>query len=527
MPLASLRIDQWRKIIQEGGAMFGTSRRRFLQNAAAAGAAAGLGDLAFLARLAPVSAAEAAPRPNRVQMHPDIEPIVRLLEETPRERLLEEVAARIHGGLGYQDLLAALLLAGIRNIQPRPHVGFKFHAVLVVNSAHLASLASPDEHRWLPIFWALDHFKDSQAADVREGDWTMSTVDESAVPSATKAKAAFAAAMDNWDEAAADAAAAGLARSCGVNECFEILFRYGCRDFRDIGHKAIYVANSLRTLQCIGHQHTEPVLRSLAYALLQHEGGNPAKSDETADRPWRKNVERAQKLRPDWLEGKLDPSATLDMLAALREGSEDDTSDKVVELVNRQAAPQAIWDALLLGAGELLVRQPGIVALHAGTTTNALRYAWETTASDDTRRMLLLQNAAFLAMFRQAMGGRGKVGSHKLDELAPVAPAAESEKAVDEIFADVGRDRMAAAAKTLAYLDSHSDPRSFVDAARLLIFLKGTNAHDYKFSSAVLEDFRHVSPVWRNRYLAASVFNLRGSSGPDNKLVQRTRSALA
>jgi hypothetical protein len=505
--------------------MFGiNSRRRFLQNAAAAGAAAGLGDLAFLARLAPVSAAEASPSPNRVQMHPDIEPIVRLLEETPRERLLEEVAARIHAGLSYQDLLAGLLLAGIRNIQPRPHVGFKFHAVLVVNSAHLASLASPDEHRWLPIFWALDHFKSSQVADVREGDWTMSAVDESAVPPATKAKAAFTAAMDNWDEAAADAAAAGLARSCGVHECFEIMFRYGCRDFRDIGHKAIYVANSLRTLNCIGHQHAEPVLRSLAYALLQHEGGNPAKSDDTADRPGRKNVERAAKFRPDWLEGKLDPSATLDMLAALREGSEDDTAEKVVALVNRQAAPQAIWDAFLLGAGELLMRQPGIVALHAVTTTNALRYAWETASSDDTRRMLLLQNAAFLAMFRQAMGA--KIGSQKLDELAPVAPG-KGEKPVDEIFADVGRDKMTAAAKTLAYLDSNRDPSAFVDAARVLIFLKGSNAHDYKFSSAVLEDFRHVSPVWRNRYLAASVFNLRGSAAPDNKLVQRTRSALA
>ena len=33
-------------------------------------------------------------------------------------------------------------------------------------------------------------------------------------------------------------------------------------------HKAIYVANSYRTLGCIGQQHAEPVLRSLAYALL-------------------------------------------------------------------------------------------------------------------------------------------------------------------------------------------------------------------------------------------------------------------
>ena len=61
---------------------------------------------------------------------------------------------------------------------------------------------------------------------------------------------------------------------------------------------------------------------------------------------------------------------------------------------------------------------------------------------------------------------------------------------------------------------------------RRLIFLKGNNAHDYKFSSAVLEDFYHVSPEWRDKYLAASVFNLTGSGARDNDLIQRARSAL-
>ncbi len=504
----------------------GSSRRRFLQTAASAGAFVGLGDLGFLSRLKPVSAAEAATKPDRVQLDPDVEPLVRLLEDTPRERLLEEVAGRIQSGLSYQDLLAALLLAGVRNVQPRPHVGFKFHAVLVVNSAHLASLASPPEHRWLPIFWALDYFKDAQATDVREGDWTMAAVDEAAVPKAHRAKAALIEAMDKWDEAATDAAAAGLARSAGTNEIFEVMFRYGTRDFRDIGHKAIFVANSLRTLNCIGHQHTEPVLRSLTYALLQHDGANPAQTDQTADRPWRKNLERAKTINANWLEGQADSAATSDMLAALREADENQSCEKVIELVNRGVAPQSVWDALLLGAGELLVRQPGIVALHAVTTTNALRYAWDTTSSDDTRRMLLLQNAAFVPMFREAMGGRGKVGSQKLDEIQPVSLAGDESKAVEEIFADISSDRMAAAGKTLTYVQSHPSPQEFIDAARVLIFLKGTNAHDYKFSSAVLEDYKNVSPQYRGQFLASSVFNLRGSRGADNKLVERTRAAL-
>src|SRR5262252_4608180 len=273
--------------------MFST-RRQFLKSSAGA-ACLGLGGLGFLSHLPRVSAAEAAVPTQVVRFSPEIEPLVRLLEDTPRERLLEEVASRIRHGLTYREVLTALLLAGVRNIQPRP-VGFKFHSVLVVNSAHLASLSSPDSDRWLPIFWALDYFKSAQAQDVREGDWTMAAPDESKIPSAYKARKAFAEAMDNWDEAAADHAVIGLARTAGAQQIFEIFCHYGARDFREIGHKAIYVANSWRTLQAIGWQHAEPVLRSLAYGLLDRGGdSNPAKGDLAADRPWRENLTQVKK----------------------------------------------------------------------------------------------------------------------------------------------------------------------------------------------------------------------------------------
>ena len=266
-----------------------SDRRCFLRQGATLGALAGLGDLGFLSRLTPVSAEEARLERRTVSLSPEIEPTVRLLEETPRERLLEEFGQRIRHGLSYREVLAALLLAGVKNVEPRPSVGHKFHAVLVVNSAHLASLASPDEHRWLPIFWALDYYKSAAERDVQErGDWTMQPVDESAVPSSREAPRAFDDAMDRWDEAAADAAIVGLGRTAGAAAVYEQLYRYGMRDFRSIGHKAIYVANSRRALNCIGWQHAEPVLRSLVYALLNHEGqGNPAEKDLPADRPWR------------------------------------------------------------------------------------------------------------------------------------------------------------------------------------------------------------------------------------------------
>src|SRR4051794_8437662 len=283
-----------------------SSRRQFLTTAASAAAFAGTAQLGLLGKLPRVSAEEAKGSGNVVKLADDIEPLVRLLEETPREKLLEEVAQKIRAGTSYREIVAALLLAGVKNVQPRP-VGFKFHAVLVVNSAHLASISSPDDQRWLPIFWALDYFKSSQAQDEKEGNWTMAPVDESRVPPPHKALQAFTDAMDRWDEAAADAAVAGLARSAGANELFDVFARYGCRDFRDIGHKAIYVANSWRTLNVVGWRYAEPVLRSLAYALLERgREGNPADNDYEADRPGRKNAALAKKFRDDWQSGKLD-----------------------------------------------------------------------------------------------------------------------------------------------------------------------------------------------------------------------------
>ncbi|HTL28183.1 MAG TPA: hypothetical protein VL282_03140, partial [Tepidisphaeraceae bacterium] len=407
---------------------------------------------------------------------------------------------------------------------PRPHVGFKFHAVLVVNSAHLASKASPDTDRWLPIFWALDYFKVAQATTQHESGWRMNAVDEKRVPTKEKAVDAFVAAMNAWDESAADAAAAGAARTCDAKQAFELFARFGPRDFRDIGHKQIYVANSFRTLSVIGWQHAEPVLRSLAYALLMFEDHNPAHADLDADRPWKRNAQLAPKIREQWSEGKLDDGATKKMLATLRGAPSSDSAEQVVELLNANVSPQSVWDAVLCGAGELLMHHPNIISLHAVTTSNAMHYAFSASNDDHTRRMLMLQSAAFLPLFRDASGGADK--KVRLDEFEPIATKASGDGAVGEIFDTAGEDRTKAAAKAFSYLRDGGDAKAMIHAARRLVFLKGNNSHDYKFSSAVLEDYDHLSPAWRDRYLASSLYLLPTSRQADNALVRRTRAAL-
>jgi hypothetical protein len=451
------------------------------------------------------------------------------MEDTPRNQLMERIVAEVRKGTSYEQLLGGVFLAGVRGIQPRP-VGFKFHAVLVINSAHLASLRSPDKERWLPLFWAIDNFKSSQDRNEKEGNWRMAPVEESKLPPPHRAWQRFIEAMDDWNEEDADHAITTLARTSSAAEVYELFWRYGCRDFRDICHKAIYAANSWRTLQAIGWRHAEPVVRSLAYAILDRgRDANPAENDYDADRPFRENKKRVADIGPLWKQRRrLSKEATSELLETLRNANPGDGSAKVVELLKKGIHPNSIWDGLFLMAGELIMRQPGIVGIHCVTSTNALHFAYQTSADDETRRLLMLQSAAFLPMFRQAMTGRGKLADVKIDKLEKAEVKADPAEAVEEIFADVSKDKMLAARKTLALMDG--DATRFpplVTSAERLIFTKGRDSHDYKFSSASLEDYYHVTAPWRARYAASSMFNLKGTGDRDNDLIQRTRAALA
>src|SRR3954454_16831186 len=193
----------------DGRLQFG--RRRFLQSASALGLGVGLGGWEMLRDITPARAADMKVGPDAVRFRPEIEPVVRWIEETPRDRALEVAIGHLKEGLSYRDLMAGLFLAGIRNIKPHP-VGFKFHAVMVITSAHLLGQTASTSDRLLPMLWALDTFKNSQAQDIKEGDWTLGKVDESRLPKPHKAKAEFVRAMEDWDAAAADAAITALCR---------------------------------------------------------------------------------------------------------------------------------------------------------------------------------------------------------------------------------------------------------------------------------------------------------------------------
>jgi hypothetical protein len=319
-----------------------------------------------------------------------------------------------------------------------------------------------------------------------------------------------------------------MVRNFGANLVFEQLAAYAARDFRSIGHKVIYLSNAFRTLQTIGWDYAEPVMRSLVYAMLNHNGEpNPADGDLDADRPGRVNRELQSRIPEQWLSNhRPDDAATGDLVRALHECSATEASEKVVELMGRGVSVRSIWDGLFASAGELLMRQRGIVALHAVTTTNAIFHAFRASGDEQTRQYLLLQNASFLTMFREAARARGELAARHIDDFQP-ADGGETGVSIPEIFQTMGKNRSQAAEQAYQFLSAGGDPQAVVDHARRLVFLKGNDSHDYKFSSAALEDYRALSPNWRHRFLAASTYQLRSETEATRPLVNRIREAMA
>ncbi len=456
---------------------------------------------------------------------PAVAVLLNLLEDSPRELIPRELARLIRGGLRYGDLLSALALAAVRNVQPYPDVGYKYHSVMVLRSIHLTTQHLSSSDKWLPIAWATDYFKEAQAQE--RDNWRMPTRAPAPVGSAQAARQTVIVALDNWDRDAADAAILNYAQVARPEEIFSLLFQYGARDLRAIGHKAIAVSNAHCLIELLGSAQAGPLLRSTVAALQNSDRDpSPASHDLPPDQPWRQNLRRLREIPRNWKQGRNDPGARAELHAALYRVSEDESGTVVVALLRQGISAEAIWQILFDTAAELLMHQPGIVSLHAQTTANALYYAYRVCADEQTRQLTLLQCAAFIAMFCKLVNATQPVVS--LEALQPLALDSTSADAIEEIFAEVSAGRrLHAARKSLSYLQTGGDAEALIAKARHHLVYNADEPHDYKFSEAVFDSYAQLANSdWRYRFLCAGMAFFKAPAKRPGPLVEQMLERL-
>ena len=457
---------------------------------------------------------------------PEAGALHRLLEETPRERVAAELAALIRDGLDHRRTLTALAVATSRRVQPFPHVGFKYHTVLALQSVHLTALNLPDQERWLPVFWALDYFKRAQDQERRQSGWTMGPRPAPVAGTAETARKRLVDALDRWDPEAVDPAILDFARLATPAQLSEILFRYGTRDLRAIGHKAIAVQNVHRLLPIVGPEHAPPVLRSLAAALQNHGyDPNPATRDLPADRTWREFQAMLGGVPKTWKRGRRDDAARSELVRTLREVSALDAGRTVIDLLKHGVSTDSIWEGLFATAAEVVLRRPTVVPVHAQTSANAFHYVFRHARAETTQLLALLQSAAFMPAFRRRVrNGRPDL---RIDELEPLAVPGDGAEVLRDAFSELPHDRTAGARKALHYLQRGGSADALVASARRQLARSGRRAHDYKFTEAALENHREMAPgAWRDRILSASMAYFTGSETAPSPVSQRALQLL-
>jgi len=456
-----------------------------------------------------------------------VEDLVDLLVDSPRERIPRELVRLIEKDLRYEDLLAALALAAVHNVQPYPKVGYKYHSVMMLRAVHLTTQHLSSADRWLPIAWAADYFKQTQAEERDADGWRMPARAGASPGSAEAARRALIIALDNWDRDAADAAIVNYAEVADPQEIFSLLFPYGARDLRAIGHKAIAVSNAHFLIEVLGLARAGPILRSTVAALQNSDADpNPASHDLPPDQPWRQNLQRLREIPQNWKHGRNDAGARTELHAALYRVSEDESGKLVIALLRQGISPDAIWQVLFDTAAELLMHESGIVPLHAQTTANALYYAFRVCDDEPTQQLSLLQCAAFIAMFRKLVGvTQPDIG---LEALQPLPPEATGLDAIDEIFAELSAGRrLQAARKSLGFLQTGGSPEALIAKTRHHLVYNAQGPHDYKFSEAVFDSYAHLpNSDWQRRFLSAGMSTFKAPAKRPGPVVEQILEGL-
>ena len=445
--------------------------------------------------------------------------IAQLLIDTPRESLLDALVARIRGGLRPAELLRGLAIAACREVSPYPHVGFKYHAVMMLRSVELSVAGMPDQRRWLPLLWTADYFKAASAQEDRVRPWSLPVIGQSSAKPPT-----LAAALVAWDRAAADRAAHDMVVGGQTRSALQTLMLHAARDFRTIGHKTIAAANADRLYVALRSDRllAEPLVRSLALAVQNPErDANPARHEHLADRDWKANQLIAAALPRGWSRGRDDISAARTLLQELRTATSEQAVTASVDLLGHGVSADTVWEAVAMFAAELVLRRNNIVAVHANTTADAMRYCYAASTGDAARRLLLLQAVAFMPRFRKLVAPRPGTRDRRIDAIEPLG--ADS---LDEIFETLGRSRYGAVRQALGWLHAGGNPAALADRARWYATLKSTGTHDIKFAEAMLENYRRLRFPLRDGLLAASLMYANASSAPDDGTVLRAQSLL-
>jgi hypothetical protein len=283
-----------------------------------------------------------------------LEPLVALMQETPADKVLPALVARLNQGTSLKDLVAAAALANARAFGGEDYIGF--HTLMALGPAFMMSQELPSERRALPVLKVL--YRNTNRLQEHGGRKNEVL---GPVQPATLAKDATAEAIRNAvhgrDLRAAEQALAAAARVSpeqAYNDLLETV------EENDDVHRIVLAHRAWDLLDLVGRDHALTMLRqSLHYCV---------KNEEYAI----KYATGLRTLLPKMLDQHHLPGKSLGT-RDVDDAWIDATSQAIFKATPEQAAdmaagilaegikPSALGDAIAVAANQLVLRDVGRV----------------------------------------------------------------------------------------------------------------------------------------------------------------------
>ena len=439
----------------------------------------------------------------------NLEPLVRLMQETSHERLLPAVVEKMQAGTPLKTLVAAAALANARCFGGQDYVGF--HSFMALSPAWQMSRELPQDEQALPVLKVLyRNTHRMQETGGREHEVLHEL--EAASEASTAGGPQLQEATRSADYEAAERCFAGMVNG-PLGEAYNHL-QFSVQDEVDV-HRVVLAWRAWVALDLTGPDHAHTLLRQSVRYCTRHERQQLDK-DAAAHRA---RVGASDHIR-QVLPRLLDEHRLLSRPLGTRRADDawiEQLSQTIVAARREQAAeavaaalaegfsPEDVGEALSLAANTLLLRDSSerthgdSKGVHASDSANA----WRNIARVSNHRNAV----ASLIAGGYHMGGQGGKlhdrpwpWSEHFEKLSGDDPAALLKQAETAIRSN---DQALASAAIQRYGDLGHDPRPAFKLLLKYAISEDGRLHAEKYYRTVCEEFAASRPAFRWRQLTA------------------------
>ncbi len=444
-----------------------------------------------------------------------LEPLARVLQETPPGRLLPMLQERMRQGTSLRDLVGAAALANSRAFGGEDYIGF--HTLMALTPALQMSSELPEANRPLPVFKVL--YRNASRLQEHGGARTdlLRAVTAEAPPRERNSAEVLRDQVHAGNLAASERTLAGIAAT-QADAAFNDLL-WSVQDATEV-HRVVLPYRAWDLVSLVGQENALTMLRNSLRYCVKQETPNYVR----AFGPVRTLLPRLldeHRLVGRQLGTRQADDAWVDRFSqTLFSSTAEQAASAVAQALAEGMPPEAIGEAVALAANQLVLRDEGRpqnqtapnrpvgsvhgdgVGVHSSDATNA----WRNLARVANPRNKVA--CLILAGYQVAQDRAQRGGNFLTWEPYPRAEAREriTQREPDALLREAedairNRDQARASAAMHRYGELGHSVRPAMDLLLKYAISEDGALHAEKFYRTATEEFQNSRPAFRWRYL--------------------------